>query len=232
MPEWRTVRERIAAAVDARLPDACLLCDAPAGGIPNLCPACVRHLSALRMHARTPLIAYAYAPPIATLVRWMKFDASLSAARTLGALLAEAVVAAHARLPDALVPVPLHPRRLRERRFNQAVELARPVSRRVNRPLLLRACRRVRATRAQSGLADLAGRRRNVAGAFHVDGSLAHLRRVAIVDDVLTTGATVEALAAALRAAGVRHVLVWVCAGRAARDATRPDWTPTGRCSR
>ena len=232
MHAWRAGGKRIVAALSARIPDACLLCDARADGVPNLCRRCAGLLPRLFAGTPTRLIAYAYAPPISTLVHWMKFEASLASAKTLGVLLAEAVATTGARLPDALVPVPLHAQRLRERGFNQAAELARCVAKRVDRPILVRACRRVRATRAQSGLVGLAERRRNVAGAFRVDGSLAGYSRVAIVDDVLTTGATVEALARALRAAGVAQVMVWVCTGRAAAPATRPGWPPTGRCSR
>ena len=198
----------------ARIAGACLLCDAPAGAVANLCPACRRPLERLAAGAPSRLVAYAYAPPVSTLVHWMKFEGSLPAARTLGALLTDAVLEARMPRPDAIVPVPLHAGRLRARGFNQALELARPLARRLGCPLLPRVCRRVRATHAQSRLAGLAERRRNVADAFRVERPLAHLPRVAVVDDVLTTGATVDAVARALRGAGVARVMIWVCAGR------------------
>lgn len=217
----------------AWLPGACLLCDARAGHVPNLCPACAADLATADRVAGSRLVAHPYAPPVSTLVHWMKFQGNLPAARTLGTLLADAVVAAGtgAMAPQAIVPVPLHRTRLRLRGYNQALELARPVSRRLGIPLLPRLCVRTRATVPQSGLASAADRRRNVAGVFRVRAPPPGLARVAIVDDVLTSGATVAALSAALRAAGLRRVAVWVCAGRM-DGVRRPGWPPTARCSR
>jgi predicted amidophosphoribosyltransferase len=78
----------------------------------------------------------------------------------------------------------------------------------------MRACVRTRATQPQSGLDSREDRRRNVAGAFRVRRPLAGYRRVAIVDDVLTTGATTRELARTLRAAGIDQIVIWACAGR------------------
>jgi ComF family protein len=214
------------------MPDACLLCDARAGRIPNLCAACAESLVRIPCDSGNRIVAFAYAPPVSTLVHWMKFEANLPATLTLGTLLAEAVESAGARLPNAILPVPLHPGRLRARGFNQALELARLLSRRLARPLLTRTCLRVRATRPQTGLQGSAQRRRNVAGAFRVCRSLDGISRVAIVDDVLTTGATVQELARTLRIAGVDQVLVWACAGRSGGAVRRRDSPPRGRCSR
>ena len=211
LPAWRRLPELL-------LPGLCLLCQASQGPVPNLCAECARELPYAPRRPGRRLVALAYEPPVSTLIHWMKFEANLPAALTLGELLASSVVRALARadavLPDAIVPVPLHPSRLRERGFNQALELARPLARRLDRPLLGRACRRRRATRAQSGLSSPTDRRRNVAGAFCVGAPLAGLARVAIVDDVITTGATVDELARTLRGAGVRQVYAWACAGR------------------
>ena len=105
-----------------------------------------------------------------------------------------------------LVPVPLHPRRLRERGFNQAGLIARELGQRVGRPCADRALVRRRDTVPQAGL-SAAARRRNVAGAFTVRRrSLVADQVVTLVDDVLTTGATAHACAQALRAAGAREV--------------------------
>ena len=111
-------------------------------------------------------------------------------------------------MPDALIPVPLHPRRLAERGFNQAEEIARFISREVGVPVVGGICRRVRPTRMQSRLSDQ-DRRSNVAGAFECSQSP---ERPAIVDDVVTTGATADALAAALITAGADRVQVWAVA--------------------
>ncbi len=107
---------------------------------------------------------------------------------------------------DVLVPVPLHPRRLRERGYNQAALLARELGRRTGRPHGERVLVRRKDTAPQAGL-SAAARRRNVAGAFAVrqKGFIAG-RVVTLVDDVLTTGATAYACARALREAGAREV--------------------------
>lgn len=115
---------------------------------------------------------------------------------------------------DALVPVPLHPARLLRRRFNQAAELARPLARASHRTYLADALQRVRDTGTQGGLSSR-GRQRNVAAAFGVSraGAMAvRGRRILLVDDVLTTGATAEACARALKQAGARSVDLLVLA--------------------
>jgi ComF family protein len=117
--------------------------------------------------------------------------------------------------------VPLHISRLRERGFNQATALARYAGRMLEIPCGARVLRRVRDTPSQTSLAA-AERRRNVRGAFSVNGAGA-LRRllaaqhVAIVDDVVTTGSTVDEIRGVLLAAGVRQVEVWAAAQAQAR---------------
>ena len=118
---------------------------------------------------------------------------------------------AEAPRPAALVPVPLHHRRLRQRGYDQALELARPLARALDLPLLAGHLQRHRATVPQSEL-DAAARRRNVRGAFGVADGTALPRHVALVDDVMTTGATLAEAARALRRAGVSRVDLWVAA--------------------
>ncbi len=169
-------------------------------------PAYDRALSPLR-----------YAYPADKLIQKLKFNAQLHLARLLGERLAEHVARHVAQPPQAIIPVPLHRSRLRERGFNQALELARPIARRLNIPLDYHSSARLRATAAQS-LLPAAQRRRNIQGAFQITRPLA-ARHVAIVDDVMTTGHTVEEFAATLRKAGVEKIEVWVLA-RAAQAAT------------
>jgi ComF family protein len=112
--------------------------------------------------------------------------------------------------PQLLIPVPLHPGRLRERGYNQALELARPLSRRLAIPLDYLSCRRTRPTQAQSEL-PMKERRKNVRGAFQVKGEIP-ARHVALIDDVVTTGSTVTELTRLLKRHGVRRVQVWTLA--------------------
>ncbi|MBK8161908.1 MAG: ComF family protein [Gammaproteobacteria bacterium] len=151
-----------------------------------------------------------YREPAGVMIRRLKFDGHLAYARTLGKIMAIELERRRIRLPHVILPVPLHPRRLAERGFNQAVELARPLAAHFGIPLDRSSCLRTRATAEQTGLkAD--ERRRNVRRAFSVSSALAGAD-VALIDDVMTTGSTLEALALALRRAGARRVAAWVCA--------------------
>lgn len=161
----------------------------------------------VRAHA-----VFRYAPPVDHFIRALKFHGELGLGRWLGTQLAANVTATEVSRPDLLVPVPLHRARQRSRGFNQALELARPVARALEVPIDARALRRVRPTEAQSDL-PFEARRRNVRGAFAVaDPAAIRDRRIALIDDVMTTGNTVRAAAAALRAAGAAEVEVWVVA--------------------
>jgi ComF family protein len=153
--------------------------------------------------------AFRYRAPLDAMVKRLKFHGDLQLARLLGTLMAERVAQSADVLPEVIVPVPLHPRRLRRRGYNQALELARPIARRLAVPLEWRQVRRVRATDPQTEVpASL--RSRNVKDAFAVAPGFC-ARRVAIVDDVMTTGHTVNELAKALRRAGAAEISVWVC---------------------
>ncbi len=202
------VAERdLCAACDRSLPwqqGACLCCalPLPATDTQQVCGACRRRRPLLeQVHA-----AFLYARPVDGLLRRFKFHQELTAGRLLAALMAEHL--AMVEQPQALVPVSLHPARLRQRGYDQALELAKPLARTLELPLL-QGLQRQRATAAQSEL-DAAQRRRNLRGAFVARSGLpAH---VALVDDVMTTGATLHAAALALRRAGVQRVDAWVCA--------------------
>jgi ComF family protein len=126
-------------------------------------------------------------------------------------LLAGKIALRTAPLPELLIPVPLHRMRLRTRGFNQAMELARHLGQRLAVPVDCRICRRDRRTEPQS-LTPLRLRRRNLRGAFSVTGELPAGAHVAIIDDVMTTGHTVEELARVLTRAGAGRVEVWVIA--------------------
>ncbi|NEX18314.1 MAG: ComF family protein [Halochromatium sp.] len=159
------------------------------------------------------LAAYRYEDPLPGLVAGIKFKSKLNLIRLLGELLADVVQTDAERrdkpLPQALVPVPLHLRRLRARGYNQALEIARILSRRTGVPLLPQCCRRTRATQAQSEL-DERHRHLNIRGAFEAIAPMP--RHIALIDDVMTTGATVSELTRVMTAAGCQRVEIWALA--------------------
>ncbi|CAK0757905.1 competence protein ComFC [Gammaproteobacteria bacterium] len=156
--------------------------------------------------------AFTYEPPIDHLIITLKFHSRLAHARLLGELLADHLAAREDPLPELILPVPLHPTRLRTRGYNQAVELARPIARRLGLSIDTTLCRRIRATASQSTL-DAKTRRRNMHGAFAITSKNRIAGgRVAILDDVVTTGNTVEEFARVLRQAGAREIEVWAVA--------------------
>lgn len=173
----------------------------PSGGI---CGACLKRPPAFaRTHA-----AFAYRFPLDALVRRCKYAGALELTGLFATALAENE--ADAPHPDLLLPMPLHPARLAERGFNQAAEIARRLAPLIDRPWLPDASRRLRDTPPQAGL-DLKARRRNLRGAFACELDLTG-KSVALVDDVMTSGSSLNELAKAVRRAGAAEVSAWVVA--------------------
>lgn len=241
------------------LPEQCLLCGFPSttgidlcrvcrGDLPEPGPCCRGcalplpveagdHCGACLRRPRRFAAArtrYPYAEPADQLVQALKFARRPAAARVMATLMAECPP------PDpgdgrVLVPVPLHWRRRWQRGFDQAVLLSRHLGRLTGIPVAERRLQRHRATAAQSGL-DRRRRARNTARAFRWRGGAAP-RHLILVDDVMTSGATLEAAAAVCLAAGARRVDVWVFArtppgrdlsGRNPHRGPRPDHAGRG----
>lgn len=154
--------------------------------------------------------AFAYDYPISNLISEFKFSGKLHNGRLLANLLINSIETYQLPLPDLIIPIPLHRSRLRERGFNQAVELARPLGRHFDIPVDTHRCKRIRATGAQSNLEKKA-RQRNVRGAFRLTGPIAY-NHVALLDDVVTTGSTVAEVARMLKLSGIKRVDVWTLA--------------------
>ena len=198
-------------------PPRCCLCQFPGASLDlDLCRFCHEELPWIPSHAPGTVFAFEFLPPIDDLVRELKYHGVIANARVLGTLLAEAVERSSASLPRLLVPVPLHVSRLRERGFNQAAAIARYAGRLLGVPLARAAVRRLRDTPSQTSL-DVSERLNNVRGAFGVRSliqrrKLLEAGHVAIVDDVVTTSATVSELRRVLLGAGVRRVDVWAVA--------------------
>jgi ComF family protein len=173
---------------------------------PNCCAALARYPGRLR---RMPAglsdmrIAYIFQSPLREAVHQLKYRRVRRIAGPLGALMAEHMIA-HPIAVDAVLAIPLHNTRLAERGFNQAEELARKIANLLDLPLIDTGLTRVRATEQQARL-DARARAENMRDAFAWHG-VAPPRRLLLVDDVLTTGATMGACAIVLRDAGAEAV--------------------------
>ena len=211
-------------------PQRCLLCEARAGTI-GVCASCYAELPWLTA-IRCPQCAmptsggevcgaclgdpprfdavdasFAYAWPLAPVVRRYKYGGTLALSQLLAQALAACVK--HEQV-DVIIPMPLAPQRLRERGFNQALEIARVVSTHTGVKLVPHACRRVLHSAPQAAL-PWKERAKNIRGAFVCDVNLSG-KRVAVVDDVMTTGATLNELSRNLRQAGASEIRGWIVA--------------------
>lgn len=197
------------ALLELLLPSVCPACDAARRpGDPLLCAACRAGLRALeRVGSIATAIAYEHSG--AELVRRFKFDGRRDALEVLIAPL----VRRAAELPEApIVAVPRHPSRVRETGRDPVWQLARALARVSGRSYLDQALVRTRSAPPQTG-SSRAARLRNVAGSFRAASRELRGARVLLLDDVATSGATLDAAAAALRAAGARRVVRLALAG-------------------
>jgi ComF family protein len=181
----------------------------PAGAT-GLCGYCLRTPPAFDM----TVAAAPYALPLDRLVLQLKFGGRLALARLFGEAMADAALAAPGFVrPDILCPVPLGPRRLVERGYNQALEMARPLARRLDLPLQARMAVRIRETAALSRSASPVERRAHIAGAFAAPRrDWIAGRHIGLVDDVMTSGATMNELAALLKRYGAVRITCLVFA--------------------
>jgi ComF family protein len=174
----------------------------PAGTDSHLCQACLQDKHAFDL-ARAAVL---YRGGIAGAIQRFKYHGDITLASELGLFLNQ--VDLSELLFDTIIPVPLHPKRLRKRGFNQAVLLGKILSRKTGRPMPLKALRRIRNTVPQVELHH-SERQKNVRGAFAVrDPAVIADRNVLLVDDVFTTGATVNECARVLKKSGAGAVYV------------------------
>ena len=206
------LRRVLEGAISLLAPDVCAGCDAAVRPFTVFCPGCAATLLPPAVVRPGETAAYAYGGAVASAITSLKYGGRVDRARPLGELLRRAVLGWEGAPPSVVVPVPLHPKRLAPRGFNQAALLARPVARDFSARFAPLALERVRDTAAQASL-DREARQANVAEAFKVR-SWAKLEgeRVLIVDDVRTTGATLEACCNAALAAGASEVRTLVLA--------------------
>ena len=232
--QWHRLLDQ---AVARMLPPTCVLCGAPGTCGLDLCAGCLEdlphnHHACSRCAHPLPWdlqatgvcgtcqgqpppqdashIPFLYQDAIPSLVIGAKFHGRLNLARLLGLCLARSLRQEGISRPDIILPVPLHPQRMRERGYNQALEIARALSRELAIPVDPSLCARLRATPPQVGL-EREERRHNVRGAFGVIGPVA-ARHLVILDDVVTTGGTAGELARVLRQAGAARIDLWAVA--------------------
>ncbi len=222
--------------VDAALQQSCTLCASHRGGKYGLCDGCLQdlpwHLAAQCPQCGLPsdgaicgsclrtapdfdvtraLFRYDY--PLDRLLQHYKYRESLYLANTFSSLFIDRLLGSVPNTDtriDLIIPMPMHHERIRQRGFNQALEIARDFSKKLHTTLDFSSCTRTKLMPPQASL-PLKERIRNVQGVFECDKNLQGLR-VALVDDVMTTGASLNELARTVKQAGATHVECWVIA--------------------
>jgi ComF family protein len=186
---------------------ACSLCALPIkeSASTSLCAECLKSPPVFD----GCLSAFVYAQPLEWMIQQLKFNEKLSFAPLLSSLMLRHLqMTTSEQLPaDVIIPMPLHPRRLKERGFNQSLLLLEPVAVEMGVPIDSSSCRRVRDTPHQTGK-TARQRRQNIKGAFRFDNHKGY-KHVIIFDDVITTGSSVGELSKVLRRSGVVRVDVW-----------------------
>ncbi len=183
----------------------CPLCAQPLpGGAQHPCGECLRHLPPWQ----GTLAAWRYGFPLDRMIQALKYRHHFGVIEPLVEPLAQ--LAAARPLPDALLAMPLHRARQRSRGYNQSLLIARALSGRLGVPLLHHACRRTRDTRPQAGLTPTQ-RRSNLRRAFVCNPCVQGLN-IAIVDDIMTSGASLAQLSGALSECGAQRIECWVLA--------------------
>lgn len=208
---------------DYLVPGICYLCHNPVTGGDIICDGCNTDLPHCGPNGVTcvdrldnvaaidqTITPFHYRFPINVLIQDLKYRRKIILAKLLGQELARYLAEVCTSLPDRLLVVPLHPQRYLSRGFNQSLEIARVVTGQLSIPVDQRLVRRIKNTRSQVEL-DPGQRRGNVKGAFRIT-TKPDYECVAIIDDVITTGATVNELARQLKRSGVKRVEAWACA--------------------
>lgn len=207
----------------------CYTCQQDLPILPQYCTRCANFLRGNQLtdslicgsclHTSPPFdLTYAlfpYQSPIIQLIIQLKFHSNLSIAQAFGELFIQKIAGIwykNKAFPDVIIPIPLHPRRLRERGFNQVLEIAKPIAKSLRIPLDFAGTSRMKYTKAQSGLSK-PEREKNMANAFMAKKSYSGLT-VAVIDDVITTGQTITEFCRLLKANGTKSIHVWCCARR------------------
>ncbi len=206
----RATDKDLCAACASELPwlkAGCVKCALPLeNSAQKLCGVCQQE----NPHYDATIALFDYANPIAQLVSQFKFHQKLVYGKLFAQLLTEKLAQQKKALPQVLIPIPLHPKRLQERGYNQALELLRPIAKHFKIPIDYKNLQRTRAT-VQQSLIHADKRKSNVKNAFALQKALRY-KHVGLVDDVMTTGHTVDECAKLLKRQGVEKVTVIVIA--------------------
>lgn len=194
------------------IPGTCILCGLPSLRQQDLCKACEADLPWTNTQSSDTIALFHYQKPIDRLITGLKFANKLIYAKILGELMATKLIKhyQHKQLPELIIPVPLHKQRLRERGYNQALELARPIAKKLKIPLDFNSCTRTKNTTAQT-LIPAKQRSQNLKNAFTINKNIS-AQHVAIIDDVTTTGNTIQELSKILYQANINKIDIWCCA--------------------
>jgi len=162
--------------------------------------------------AATIYSCFEYKNPVRHLITQLKFHENLVAANLLGNLMSDTIANKYSQstLPQLIIPVPLHKKRLQQRGFNQAVECVKPISKQLKIPISLYDCIRKKNTKAQTEI-SAKDREKNLSNAFSIV-NIINAKHIAIFDDVLTTGSTVRSLQKQLEKHGVQKIDIWCIA--------------------
>jgi ComF family protein len=221
------------------LPYTCILCGNPSHRHQDLCLLCYQDLPTPKTSCQLCAISlqgdftnltcgqclrqvrpfdatftlFEYIKPIDNLLLELKFNQKLVNAQVLGELMAEKIQHdwyKNKPKPDVIIPIPLHPQRLRERGYNQAMEIARPIAKLCRIPINIKDCKRIKPTAPQAMLAAKE-RETNIKRAFTTNRRWDNCS-IAVIDDVITTGNTVREFCHLLKLQGAKRIDVWCCA--------------------
>ncbi len=190
---------------------ACIYCAKPLKSEKTNSEICYQCRKELPPYTHTQAL-FSYTYPVSTLIPAAKFQQNLAVLNLLGYLMAQFMILEPR--PDVLIPVPLHPKRVRQRGYNQSLELAKCITKETGIPLDNKACKRIKNTAPQTSLTSSQQRQDNVKCAFQIINIKPHWQHIILIDDVMTTGSTVKELALEFKKAGAKRVDVWCCARR------------------
>lgn len=173
-----------------------------------LCTSCHAHIVNYDNQHPSDYYRALYAAPLSQLITQLKFSHQLQLIPTLSHLFLENI--RWVEKPDIIVPIPLHKTRLRERGFNQSLELAKPIAKALRIPIDTQILFKIKNTQPQSELSAKA-RHRNIAGSFSVEKSVTG-KHIVLFDDVITTGTTLQTAKTLLMKKGARRVSLWALA--------------------